>query len=135
MVRLRYAMARSSSSSVFSVPNLDRLGMIASLGCAVHCALMPLVLGVLPAVFHEERLEWALVGVSAGLGVGSLVRGYRRHRTVLALCVLGLGLALLVTGRFVEEAGGDGGVALVVLGGVVVAFSHFLNHRLSRMSA
>ena len=129
MVSSDYTMAISSS------PNLDRLGMIASLGCAVHCALMPLFLSALPLFLQDERLEWALVGTSAGLGIGSLTRGYKRHRQKLALCFLALGLALLVSGRFVEEAGGDRGVVLVVVGGVTLAFSHFLNHCLSSLFA
>jgi MerC mercury resistance protein len=109
--------------------------MLASLACAVHCALMPLVLSALPLVLHDERLEWGLVGLSAGLGVGSLTRGYRKHRRALALGVLGLGLALLVSGRFAEEVGANAGLGLVVLGGLLVALAHFLNHRLSCASA
>ena len=114
-----------------SSTKLDRLGMAASLACAVHCALMPLLVSALPLFLQDERLEWVLVGTSAGLGVGSLTRGFRRHGQKLALCVLALGLTLLASGRFVEEANNPGGVLLVVLGGMMVAFSHFLNHRLS----
>jgi hypothetical protein len=110
---------------------LDRLGIFASLGCAIHCALMPLFLSVLPLFLQSERLEWVLVGVSAGLGLTSLALGYHRHRIKLPLCVLALGLALLVSGRFVEEAEGVGGVALVVIGGLGVALGHLLNHRQS----
>ncbi|MBB6050205.1 MerC domain-containing protein [Armatimonas rosea] len=112
---------------------LDRLGLTASLACAAHCALMPLLVSALPLFLQDERLEWALVGSSAGLGISSLVRGYRRHQRRLALVVLALGLLLLVLGRLTEEAGGQGyrGVVLVVLGGLGVALAHFLNHHLS----
>jgi hypothetical protein len=110
--------------------NLDQLGMMASLACTVHCALMPLFLSTLPLFLQDERLEWLLVGATAGLGIASLTRGYKRHRKKLALSLLTLGLVLLISGRFVEEAEGTGGILLVVFGGITVAFSHFLNHRL-----
>lgn len=126
-------LAPTMISSTSSPSLLDRLGLTASLACAAHCALMPLLVSALPLFLQDARLEWALVGSSAGLGISSLVRSYRRHQRRLALVVLTLGLLLLVLGRLTEEAGGHGhgGVVLVVLGGLVVALAHFLNHHLS----
>lgn len=107
----------------------DRAGMSASLLCALHCAAMPLLVGVLPAVVQAEWLEWALVGSSAVIGVTALRRGYPYHRHPLPTAVLGSGLLCLVVGRLRE--GHEGGLLLVVLGGLLVAVAHFLNHRLT----
>jgi hypothetical protein len=114
---------------------LDRAGATASLVCAVHCALMPLVITLLPLVglsfLADERIEWALVGCSAILGVSSLCLGLREHGKRRALAVLSVGLALLVLGRMMEQLHlGAWGVVIVVLGGVTVAGSHLLNRRL-----
>ena len=53
--------------------DLDKAGATASLACAVHCALMPLVVTLLPLVglgfLADERTEWALLGLSAPAGV------------------------------------------------------------------
>ena len=115
--------------------NLDKAGATASLACAVHCALMPLVITLLPLVglgfLADERMEWALLGLSALLGSSSLALGYREHRKRQALLILSLGLTALVTGRLLEESHFEtAGVIGVVLGGCTVAAAHFLNRHL-----
>lgn len=115
--------------------DLDKAGATASLTCAVHCALMPLVITLLPLIglsfLADERMEWALLGVSALLGSSSLCLGYREHRKRQALLLLSLGLTALVMGRVLEEHHFEAaGVAGVVLGGCTVATAHFVNRRL-----
>ena len=120
--------------------DLDKAGAAASLTCAVHCALMPLVVTLLPLVglsfLADERMEWVLLGASALLGSSSLCLGYREHRKRQALLILSLGLTALVTGRLLEEHHLEGhhleaaGVIGVVLGGCTVAAAHFVNRRL-----
>src|SRR3546814_18846789 len=77
---------------------LDRFGATGSLICAVHCALLPLVLAALPSLGLSEWLgdgfELAFVVFATSVGVFSLVYGYRRHRRIRALGVLLAGLAL-----------------------------------------
>lgn len=117
--------------------DLDKAGATASLACAVHCALMPLIVTLLPLLglgfLADERTEWALLGASALLGSSSLCLGYREHRKRPALLILSLGLTALVLGRVLEERHFEAaGVAGVVLGGCTVAAAHFLNRRLCR---
>ena len=119
----------------FNKIDLDKAGATASLTCAVHCALMPLVITLLPLVglsfLADERMEWALLGVSALLGSCSLCLGYREHRKRQALLLLSLGLTALVMGRVLEERHFEAaGVIGVVLGGGTVAAAHFVNRRL-----
>jgi MerC mercury resistance protein len=116
---------------------LDTAGTMASLLCAVHCALLPLAIQLLPnlglALLADKMLERALLGLSAALGVGSLCRGYRVHRSRRALSVLAVGLTLAVWGRILEErASGPWGVPLLVAGGLVLAAAHTLNRALCR---
>ena len=116
---------------------LDTAGTAAALACAVHCALMPLALTLLPLAglgfLADEAVEWALVGLSAVLGVTSLCLGYRAHRSRRALALLGAGLALLAAGRIAEEGEGEPwGAPLVVAAGLTVAAAHVVNRRLCR---
>lgn len=118
---------------------LDKIGAAASLACAVHCAALPLVVTLLPLAglgfLADERVEWALVGASAVLGVTSLCLGYREHRSRRALAVLAAGLALLAGGRIAESRGllaEPLGVALVVAGGLSIAAAHLVNRALCR---
>jgi hypothetical protein len=116
---------------------LDRTGQTASLACAIHCALMPLVITFLPlmglAWLASEAVEWSLFGFSAIIGSISLCLGYRQHGSKAALKVLAVGLAVLALGRLADEHQWSRYyVVLLVAGGCTVAASHFVNSRLCR---
>ncbi len=126
---------RSSEEIPVRHPDMDKAGAAASLTCAVHCAVMPLVVTLLPLLgltfLADERLEWGLLALSASLGVSSLCFGFREHGSRRALVILAVGLSLLALGRVSEErAWGWWAVPAVVVGGCTVAASHLLNRRL-----
>jgi hypothetical protein len=66
----------------------------APLLCAVHCAAMPLVVLVLPALAPASRLEGVLLVVAALLVGAVLVRGVRTHGSIAPGIGAGGGLAL-----------------------------------------
>ncbi|MGH8215485.1 MAG: MerC domain-containing protein [Rhodanobacteraceae bacterium] len=111
---------------------VDRVGATASLLCAVHCALLPFVLALLPLIGLEflagHMFERVFVGCAAALASASLVFAYRRHRRPQALFIMLPGIALLLFGVAVNL---DVHVALhtvaVVCGGVLVASAHVTN--------
>jgi len=118
---------------------LDKAGATASFLCAIHCALMPLVITQFPIIglsfFASETMEWLLFASSAGIGVTSLCFGYTKHKSKLALAVLSVGLTFLAIGRILHEHikvhhTFDVYVLMLVIGGFMVACSHFINHRL-----
>jgi len=117
----------------------DRVGATASFLCALHCAALPFVLALLPAVslgfLADHGFErWFILCASVFASV-TLIYGYRRHRAYRALAWLAPGLALLWTGGFALDAG-DAGVSqvwhavLVALGGSCVALAHLTNMKL-----
>jgi hypothetical protein len=117
--------------------HLDRAGATASFICAVHCALMPLVITLLPLVglgwLADERIEWALVIAAGIMGVSSLCLGYRVHRNRRAFAALSVALVLLASGRIAEHHKmGWIGVAMVVCGGLTMVIAHALNYKLCR---
>ena len=81
---------------------LDRLGAAGSLVCALHCALVPLLLALAPSLglslWLGESLEEIFVVFVTVLGAFSLIWGYRRHRVFRALGMLLAGLAALWVG-------------------------------------
>jgi MerC mercury resistance protein len=114
---------------------LDAFGMAGSLLCAVHCAVTPAIMSLLPLAGLEclgvETTEYGLVGLSATLGFVSLTMGYRRHRSRRAIGVLSGGLALLALGRITDVCGVESvGVVSAVTGGCIVAAAHVINRRL-----
>ena len=119
---------------------LDRAGATASFLCAIHCALMPLVVTILPLLglgfLSSEPVEWALLTASATLGSLSLCLGFRKHRKRRTFMVLAIALAIMVAGRvFHEHHFGAWGPILMVIGGMTMMGAHLLNHRLCHSCA
>jgi hypothetical protein len=122
---------------------LDKAGMVASITCAIHCMIMPLVVTLLPifglSLFATEEFEWMLLMVSAMLGVTSLCFGFRKHKSFRAFSFLGIGLTFLVIGRLAHEHVShfrvftfDIYLLFLVAGAILVALSHWLNNKLCK---
>ncbi|KAF1711235.1 hypothetical protein CSC70_04790 [Pseudoxanthomonas kalamensis DSM 18571] len=117
---------------------LDRFGATGSLVCAIHCALLPLLITAMPALgvssLLGERFEQAFILFASLLGLFSLTLGYRRHRALQALGLLlpgltALWLAALYPPLHVSQL--LHGVVMA-LGGLLVGLGHMVNLRLSR---
>ncbi len=116
---------------------IDRFGATGSLVCALHCALLPLVIAVLPslglAVWLSDGFERGFVLFASLLGVFSLAWGWRRHRAIRALGLLLPGLAVLWAGVLyapLHHAVVPHAVAMT-LGGTLVGLAHVANLRLN----
>lgn len=116
----------------------DRLGATASFLCAIHCALLPFVLTVLPLLGLEflagHRFERDFVLFAASLALFALIGGYRRHHHSLPLRLAVPGLALLVLGVVWVSEGQHIIVhsVMVTCGGLLVASAHFVNLYIDR---
>jgi MerC mercury resistance protein len=79
---------------------MHRIGIVASLLCAVHCALTPIVIGLLPTTAADwldaTPGEQGLVVGAAVLAVAVAGSGYRAHQRWSPLVLVGLGVALLM---------------------------------------
>ena len=113
--------------------SLDRFGSIASTVCAIHCALSPILFGLLPLIgganVNERWLEPFFILAAIGLAVVALARGYTVHhrRSVVPLFVLGF--ASIVAGRWiVAEASPLWESGLVVAGSLILVLAHWRNH-------
>lgn len=118
---------------------LDRFGATGSLLCAVHCAVLPLLLALAPSlglsVWLGDGVERAVVVFVTLLGLFSLVLGYRRHRALRALGLLLPGLALLWIGLLhgpLHHSVLPHAVVMTV-GGALVGIAHLVNLRLNHV--
>lgn len=116
---------------------LDRLGATGSLLCALHCALLPLLIAVLPtlgiAAWLDDGFERGFVAFATMLGLFTLLWGYRRHRAVRALWLLLPGLAALWLGIGygpLHETAVAHAIVMTV-GGTLVGLAHLANLRLT----
>ncbi|SHL86540.1 MerC mercury resistance protein [Chitinophaga jiangningensis] len=118
---------------LFSRLNLDVLGIGTSVLCAVHCALLPLLISALPLLgLHftgHGLLEYCLLSVSFLAGCLALGRGFwYRHRWVLPLLLFGIGFVCLVAGHFIPLFHAYEGWIIALGAGLLVA-AHWLNIR------
>jgi len=109
---------------------LDRIGMLLSCLCAVHCVLgIVIVAGLglgggllLDPVFHRVGLVLATVIAGAAIGFGAI-----QHRRPLPFVVAMMGLSFMGGGLAVEH--GVEEAVLTVIGVALVAAGHVLNLR------
>lgn len=112
----------------------DRVGATASFLCAIHCAVLPFVLALLPFVglefLADHRFERGFVICACLLATFAMVRGYRRHQQPLPLLLATPGLALLLLGvTYAEHYSIIVHSVLVTCGGLLLAAAHFVNLR------
>lgn len=116
---------------------LDRLGAFGSLLCAIHCALLPVLIATLPslgvATWLGSSFEAGFVIFATGLGLFSTLWGYRRHHALRALSLVVPGLLVLWLGvlyRPLHESVLPHAIAMT-LGGTLVGLGHLANLRLN----
>ena len=136
-------MKRSSSTDSGDAPlrrATDRFGAAASFLCALHCAALPFVMALLPALglgfLASHAFERGFVAFAIVLASVSLAAGFRRHRHPGALRILVPGIALLLAGILLDaDARPILHALLVSIGGLLVALAHVANLRFSRCDA
>ena len=116
---------------------LDRLGATGSLLCALHCALLPLLIALLPSLgvsaWLGEGFEQVFVLFATLFGLAVLAWSYRRHRAMRALALLVPGLAVLWVGVLyapLHHSVVPHAVAMT-FGGTLVGLAHLANLRLN----
>lgn len=116
--------------------NADRVGFGASFLCAVHCALLPLLLALVPALGLKFGgwidFDQAFVVFATLLGATTLTLGYRRHRAFHAWALLVPGLLLVWAASFTALHDHNlTHLVMMTLGGLTLAAAHLLNLRLT----
>jgi len=126
----------SAHGSLDAVVVGDRIGLFTASLCAIHCALVPVLLAMAPALgmgfSGAADIDQAFVVFASVLGITTVAIGYRRHRVLQAVWFLVAGLVLLWAGSFTPlHDHGLGHAVLMTLGGVLLAMAHFWNLRLT----
>ena len=123
---------------------LSKAGSLASLICAVHCALTPFALLALPVIaahswggldvilggFLAETTEWVFVGIISILAGFGLLATYPLHRDIRPAYLTAFGLMFLVIAHIWMVPSSWGEIALDVIGASLIAFAGFWNRRL-----
>ena len=82
----------------------DWLGIVASIGCAIHCAAMPFVFAYLPALglsfLADEAFHKWMALVCFLIAIVAFIPGIRKHKSWLPISVGAFGLALITFAAF-----------------------------------
>ena len=106
---------------------VDKIGMVLSACCAIHCALTPLLLLILPAM-HMIPDKWhdAFIFSTVALALVLTLRNIGRTKLPFLISILGLSFALLAHLRF--ETFFD------ILVGISLSAAHWFNHSVKKCS-
>ena len=82
----------------------DYLGIVASIGCAIHCAAMPFVIASLPALglsflAHEGFHKWMALACFL-IAIAAFIPGFRKHKNLWPALVAGVGLFIITFAAF-----------------------------------
>jgi uncharacterized membrane protein YfcA len=117
---------------------IDRVGMVASAACFIHCLLTPIVLSLLAVYAHflpsEEHTHRVLAVFVAVIGALSLLIGYRKHKRLSVLFLMAAGLLAIFAGAFYgDRLPSHWAEVLVTLSGsLCLICAHQRNHTFCR---
>ncbi len=113
--------------------NWDFFGMITSIACAIHCAILPLIITSLPIVginiINNSPFEWLMIGIAFIIGSIAILHGYRsHHKSLTPFYLFSAGFIFLVIKQFFH----DQEFLFLAPAIIFILYAHFLNYRYCR---
>ena len=110
--------------------NWDALGITTSVACAIHCAVLPLLLSSLPVfginIIDNVSFEYFMIFLAFAIGFYALYHGYRKHHHNNApLIIFTTGILLL----FAKQVWHAWQVWLLVPAVMCIVSAHYINYR------
>jgi hypothetical protein len=114
--------------------NWDILGISASILCAIHCAILPLLLVSLPVlgvnIIHNAYFEYGMIVLAFLVGSLALFHGFRHHhRHPGPWLLFTAGLLLLVAKQIWHQYE----LRFLPFAVILIIGAHVLNYRFSRV--
>lgn len=115
--------------------NWDTLGIGTSVLCAIHCALLPILMSTLPVfgvnIIHNVIFEWGMIVLAFAVGAYSLFHGYiKHHRSLVPVLIFSIGFIFLVLKQFFTAYE----IPLLLVAVAFIISAHFYNYRLCHRS-
>ncbi|WP_298300484.1 MerC domain-containing protein [Hydrotalea sp.] len=114
----------------FKKVNWDMLGIVTSVACAIHCALLPIILTSLPLfgieIIHNRAFEFFMIFLAFVIGAFSLLRGYLyKHHQLKPLIVFSLGILFLLSKQIWHRWE----IVLLIPAVILIVYGHLLNNK------
>lgn len=114
--------------------NWDAFGIAASVACAIHCAVLPLILSSLPLfginIIENQGFELIMIALAFVVGVYSLYHGRKKHHhSYYPMLLFAAGISLL----FIKSMLHSHSLMLLLPAVSLVVIAHYLNYKLCRV--
>ena len=114
--------------------NWDALGIVTSVACAIHCAILPLLLSSLPLfginIIDNIYFEYFMIIIAFVIGVYSLYHGFKKHHhSYFPLSIFSIGFVLL----FAKQWWHNQQRGLLIPAVILIITAHFINFRFCRI--
>jgi uncharacterized membrane protein YoaK (UPF0700 family) len=114
--------------------NWDAFGIAASVACAIHCAVLPLILSSLPLfginIIENQGFELLMIALAFVVGVYSLYHGRKKHHhSYYPMVLFAAGISLL----FIKSILHSHSLMLLLPAVSLVVIAHYLNYKLCRV--
>lgn len=114
--------------------NWDALGVATSLACAIHCAVLPLILTSLPIfginIIENQSFEYLMIFLAFAIGSYSLWHGFKKHHhSFLPLLIFAFGIILLLAKQIWHKYQ----LWLLPFAVLLIILAHLLNYRSCRI--
>jgi len=115
--------------------NWDGMGIGTSIACAIHCALLPIMLSSLPIlginIIHNLFFEWGMIALAFTVGSYSLFHGYiKHHHSFIPVIIFSVGFIFLVLKQFFPTYE----YMFLTIAVVLIISAHYYNYRLCHQS-
>ncbi|HKH63009.1 MAG TPA: MerC domain-containing protein [Flavitalea sp.] len=114
--------------------NWDAIGITTSLACAIHCAVLPMILSTLPIfginIVDNVVFEYFMIVLAFSIGCHALWHGYRKHHhSFTPLIIFCFGISLL----FAKQLWHAYQLWLLPFAVILIISAHLLNYRSCRV--
>jgi hypothetical protein len=114
--------------------NWDALGIVTSVACAIHCAVLPLLISSLPLfginIIDNVYFEYFMIIIAFVIGIYSLYHGFKKHHhSYFPLSIFSIGFVLL----FAKQYWHNQQVWLLIPAVILIITAHFINFRFCRI--
>ncbi len=115
--------------------NWDAMGILTSIACAIHCAILPIILTSLPIlginIIHNIFFEWSMIGIAFLVGTIALLHGHKKHhRSFMPIGIFSAGFSFLILKQFVPTLE----YWFLAVAVILIVSAHFCNYKLCNQS-
>lgn len=113
--------------------NWDALGIATSVACAIHCALLPLLVSSLPLlgadIINNAWFENGMIALAFIIGCTSLWHGYKRHHhSYLPILLFSFGFLGLILKQIFHHYQ----IWFLLPAVILIIAAHFINYKFCR---